>query len=65
MVTGYALLLGHVLESVTPLFGGKRTSDIVRLSHEEQVWKDNESDRQLIDYQRYAFGVGDSFGMQD
>lgn len=53
----------YILESVAALFSGKRTSEIVHLSHQEQAWKDNEGDRQLIDYQRYAFGVGDSLGM--
>ena len=38
----------HILGSVARLFGRKRTSEIVRLSHEEQAWKDNESGRQLI-----------------
>ncbi len=48
-----------VLETVAQSFSGKDTGEIVRLSHEELAWKENEADRQLIDYQRYAFGVGD------
>lgn len=49
----------QALETVVRLFRGKRTSELVRISHEEQAWKDNEQDRQLIDYQQYAFGVGE------
>lgn len=55
----------RVLESVARLFRMKNTGEIVHLSHQEQAWQDNEGDRQLIDYQRYAFGVGDSLDMSD
>ncbi len=55
----------RILQFVARFFGDKNTSDIVRLSHGEQAWKENEADRQLIDYQGYAFGVGDRFGLSD
>ncbi|SEK19207.1 type II toxin-antitoxin system antitoxin SocA domain-containing protein [Parapedobacter koreensis] len=55
----------RILQSVAKLFSDKNTGDIVRLSHEEQAWKANEGDRQLIDYQRYAFGVRGSGGLSD
>lgn len=38
---------------------------MVCLSHEEQAWKDNKGDRQLIDYQHYAFKVGEGLGISE
>lgn len=55
----------HVLGSVVQLFGRKRTSEIVRLSHEEQAWKNNEGDRHLINYQHYGFEVGANLGLSN
>ena len=55
----------QIFGSVVQLFGRKRTSDIVHLSHEEPAWKENEGGRQLIDYQHYAFGVGKSLSLSD
>lgn len=56
---GFSAAELRALESVVRMSKGKRTRELVDLSHEEAAWKDNEQDRQLIDYQRYAFGVGD------
>ncbi|MBK1439631.1 DUF4065 domain-containing protein [Parapedobacter sp. ISTM3] len=55
----------HILEFVARVFRGRSTGEIVHLSHEEPAWKDNHGDRQLIDYQRYAFGVGERIGLLD
>lgn len=55
----------QIFGSVVRLFARKRTSDIVRLSHEEQAWKDNEGDRHLINYQQYGFEVGANLGLSD
>lgn len=53
----------QALDKVVRMFGSKKTSELVRISHEEQAWKDNEQDRKLIDYQRYGFGVGELVGI--
>ena len=55
----------YILGSVVQLFSRKRTSDIVRLSHEETAWKENEGGRKLINYQRYGFEVGASLSLFD
>ena len=46
-----------ILQAVVDLFSGKNTGDMVRLSHEELAWKENEIDRKLIDYQGYSFAL--------
>ena len=55
----------HIFEAVASHFRTKSTGEIIRLSHEEDAWKENETDRQLISYQRYAFGVGASLPLSD
>lgn len=55
----------RVLETIARSFNGKNTGEIVRLSYEEPAWVENQADRQLIDYQRYAFGVGDGVDLTD
>lgn len=45
----------NVIDTVTAFFKKKKTNEIVGLSHAERAWIDNEQDRALISYQRYAF----------
>lgn len=46
----------EILEQVINAFDGMGTSDMIRISHEEVAWMDNEKDNQLIDY-RYGFDL--------
>lgn len=45
----------EVINKVLNKFGSMPTWDLVDLSHEEKAWKELNFDRQLIDYQKYAF----------
>lgn len=54
-----------ILQRVAQSFNHTDASDIVRLSYEEQAWKDNQADYQFIDYQRYAFEVGENMGLSN
>jgi uncharacterized phage-associated protein/DNA-binding transcriptional regulator YiaG len=43
------------LETVRQQLGRKSREDIVKLSHEESAWIDNEQEQKPISYQQYAF----------
>jgi len=42
------------MNAVAKRFAGKKTGDIVELSHKEKGWLENEKNRDLISY-KYAF----------
>lgn len=44
-----------VLEDITTKFKNKNTADIVNISHNEEAWKDNKDDKNIISYKKYAF----------
>ena len=44
-----------VLEEVASRFYGKKTNEIVDISHEEKAWQENKDERKIIDYSSYAF----------
>lgn len=46
-----------VLEGVCKTFKDRNTDDIVRTSHNESGWTDNEADKRMISYQKYAFTI--------
>ena len=43
------------MEEVVESMGEMKTKDLIELSHEEEAWQENEKERELIDYQQYAF----------
>lgn len=43
------------MQQVAETFTAKRTREIIDLSHEEEAWKQNVGNRQIIDYQKFAF----------
>jgi len=45
----------EVLEAVARTFRQRNTDEVVRISHREAGWAENESDKNLISYQKYAF----------
>ncbi|OGX81649.1 type II toxin-antitoxin system antitoxin SocA domain-containing protein [Hymenobacter coccineus] len=45
----------ETLDAVATYLGRLKTNDLIDLSHQEEAWKKNEADRNLIDYQKYAF----------
>lgn len=47
----------EVLSTVANKFGNKKTKEIVDISHLEPAWKENESEKLPISYQRYAFDL--------
>ena len=44
----------EVLNTVVNKFKGKKTNDIIEISHKEKAWQENEKDRKIISY-KYAF----------
>ena len=46
-----------VLEDVFTKFKGLRTDNVVKLSHQEKAWIENQKDHELISYQKYAFDL--------
>jgi putative zinc finger/helix-turn-helix YgiT family protein len=44
-----------ILDKILKRFGDLRTSDVVELSHQEIAWKENQEERELISYSKYAF----------
>jgi uncharacterized phage-associated protein len=44
-----------ILEEVANTFASKNTTETVQLSHEESAWFENEEDKKMISYQKYAF----------
>lgn len=38
-------------------FGNRTATQLVRISHEEKAWLENEAKREMINYQKYAFGL--------
>lgn len=48
--------LKHMAEIVDQ-FDEMRTKQLIELSHQEKAWIENHDDRNLIDYQRYAFEI--------
>ena len=46
-----------VLEDVCKTFKDRNTDDIVRTSHNESGWTENEADKRMISYQKYAFTI--------
>ncbi len=46
-----------VLEDVAEKFKEKNTVEIVKISHLEKAWIENESSRDLISYKKYAFDL--------
>ncbi len=47
----------EVLSIVAKHLCDKNTKEIVEISHNESAWKENESERLVISYQRYAFDL--------
>ncbi|MBL7738478.1 MAG: DUF4065 domain-containing protein [Chitinophagaceae bacterium] len=47
----------EILNQVIDRFGSLRTSDVVELSHQEQAWIENEENKELISYSKYAFDL--------
>jgi hypothetical protein len=45
------------LQDVVARFKGKKTSDIIDISHKEKAWLDNEKERKIISYIKYAFDL--------
>lgn len=43
------------MEEVVQQMGEMRTQELIELSHGESAWKENEKERELINYQDYAF----------
>lgn len=46
-----------VLEHIAQRFKNTKTSEIVRISHEESAWKENKDDKKMISYQQHAFSL--------
>lgn len=46
----------ETLTTITTIFKGKTTTEIVKINHEEDAWLENQAARQLVDY-RWAFGL--------
>ena len=44
----------NALEKVANIFKDTSTGDIIKLSHLEEAWKNNEKDKKVISYE-YAF----------
>jgi hypothetical protein len=44
----------NTLEKVASIFKETSTSDIIKLSHLEEAWKNNEKEKKVISYE-YAF----------
>lgn len=47
----------ETLETVANAFGTTTTGQIIKISHEEPAWIENETDRKLISYQKYGFNL--------
>ncbi len=47
----------EVLSTIAKHLCDKNTKEIVEISHHEPAWKDNESEKLAISYQRYAFDL--------
>ena len=47
----------EVLNQVAERFKDTSTTDIIKISHEEAGWKENENGRKLISYKDYGFGL--------
>jgi len=47
----------QVLEEVSAVFAPKTSTEIVEISHEEKAWLENESNHEIISYQKYAFDL--------
>ncbi|MFW0717791.1 type II toxin-antitoxin system antitoxin SocA domain-containing protein [Pedobacter sp. N23S346] len=47
----------EILSEVVKFFQNSNTKQIVDISHSEPAWKENESDRSAINYQKYAFDL--------
>jgi uncharacterized phage-associated protein/DNA-binding transcriptional regulator YiaG len=47
----------NVLDAVVQKFGRLKTSDLVELCHQEAAWIDNNGDKDLISYPKYAFDL--------
>lgn len=45
------------LELVKDTFKDMKTDEIIEFSHNEKGWKENESEKRIIDYQKYAFDL--------
>lgn len=43
------------MNQVVQDLGEMKTKELIELSHEEDAWQENEKDRELINYQEYAF----------
>jgi len=46
-----------VMEQVVQKFRNVTSKNIVEMSHQEKAWLENEKDKQLISYQKYAFDL--------
>lgn len=46
-----------IIDTICDNFGEMKTWDMVDLSHKEKAWIDLQSDKQVIDYQKYAFDL--------
>jgi len=46
----------EILNKVYTIFKDMTASDVVRFSHKEKAWEENEKDKRLIDY-KYAFAI--------
>ena len=51
-----------VLDAVVKRFEGLTTRQIVDISHQEPAWRENQAERNIISYQKFAFGLGESNG---
>ncbi len=47
----------EILEKVASAFKNKSTQEVVEISHKETAWSENESSRNNINYQQYAFQI--------
>ncbi|MDB5006065.1 MAG: hypothetical protein JWP45_458 [Mucilaginibacter sp.] len=45
----------EILEAVGRTFRQKNTDEVVRISHQESGWSENEGSKNMISYQKYAF----------
>lgn len=51
----------ELMKNITEHFKDVRTRKIIELSHQEKAWIDNHEERELIDYQKYAFELSNLF----
>jgi len=55
-----ALFTTSEIESLAKIvaeFRSKTATQIVKISHREKAWLENEAKREIINYQRYAFDL--------